>query len=150
MNSVSSLVSAHLPLLFCQSNHPSNSNTALSRKRSREGAQKVSPLSISSSKLKQRQEQIDGMFKQQDCGHGSCGKEIAQSQHPSSLGRMMPGEHNKSSLNRQKQAQSHRVTFLLKMGFYCLLSSVALGNCLLCLLLKLGQLARELQKNTQN
>lgn len=149
MNSVSSLVSAHLPLLFCQSNHPSNSNTALSRKRSRERAQKVSPLSIISSKLKQRQEQIDGMFKQ-DCGHGSCGKEIAQSQHPSSLGRMMPGEHTKSSLNRQKQAQSHRVTFLLKMGFYCLLSSVALGNCLLCLLLKLGQLVRELQKTTQN
>lgn len=115
MNSVSSLVSAHLPLLSCQSNHPGKSNTALSRKRSREGAQKVSPLSLSSSKLKQRQEQIDGMFKQQDCGHGSRDKELAQSQHLSSLGRMAPGGCTKSSLNRQKQAQSHRVSFLLKM-----------------------------------
>jgi len=80
MNSVSSLVSAHLPLLSCQFNHPSKSNTALSRKRSREGAQKVSPLSFSSSNLKQRQERIDGMFQQQDHGHSSCGKQLAQPQ----------------------------------------------------------------------
>lgn len=137
------LISAHLPLLSCQSNHPCKSNTALLRRRCREGTQKVSPLSFSSSKLKQRWEQIAGMFKQHDRGHGSCGEELARPWHLGSLGRMMPGGCTEPSLNRQEQAQSHRVSFLLKMWFYCLLSSVALGNCLL---LKLGQLARELQK----
>lgn len=108
MNSASSLVSAHLPLLFCQSNHLGRSNAALSRKRSRERAQKVSPLSVSCSKLKQREEEIDGMFKQQDRGHGSCGKELAQSQHLNSLGRMAPGGRHQVLI---KQARNeYRVT----------------------------------------
>lgn len=82
-------------------------------------------------------------------GHGSCSKELAQSQYISTLRRMVPGECIESSLSRQKQAQSHRVLFLLRMWFYCLLLSVALGNCLPRLLVKLGQLAREQQSNTQ-
>lgn len=82
-------------------------------------------------------------------GHSSCSKELAQSQHISTLRRMVPGECTESSLNWQKQAQSHRVSFLLRMWFYCLLLSVALGNCLPRLLVKLGQLAREQQSNTQ-
>lgn len=82
-------------------------------------------------------------------GHGSCSKELAQSQHISTLRWMVPGECTESSLSCQKQAQSHRVSFLLRMWFYCLLLSVALGNCLCRLLVKLGQLAREQQSNTQ-
>lgn len=111
MNSVSSLVSAHLPLLSCQSNHLGRSNAALSRKRSRESAQNVSPLSVSCSRLKQKEE-IDGMFKQQDRGCGSCGKELAQSQHLSSLGRMTPGERHQVLIKQAEMSTESQGLFL--------------------------------------